>query len=842
MGSTKQFLNYTKADGTANYDAAGNLLGYQMANYEGTAYTNTYTYTHLRRDAYMESVVSGTSNLLQPGSTTSTYDVNNNLVAVTDATKPANNRSFINDAAGRILQGTQNGNVQRQLVVNGEVLGRHGTYVNPDKPADNNGNPLFTSGSSFNFGYTKISGSYPAANPGTRTVAAGDSLQSMAESLYGDATLWYLIADANGLASDRDLRVGQTLTVPNRFTGASNNSNTFKPYNPGEVVGNTTPNLPAPPPPSGKGGCGGLGMIIMVVVAVAVTVMTSGAAATFFGGNAILGGAAAAAMGSVASQVVGNALGIVDGFDWKGVALAAISGGVGGGMSSLASGGSALSGSGIGATMARAAIGNAMTQGIAVVTGLQDKFSWTSVAASAVGAGVGAALNDSIMGTQIEGPTLPGQTLGRVGGLVGDMGGGQGAQIFGASLKGFAAGVSTAVARGGRVAVTQIATDAFGNALGESWGESLKAQSAQEQKLAALAKENAQRAETQAAAFDALTKAFSNTRSMENYGPGVLVASAGDNLPDGVVSDAGGGGNEQEELVAGTGFKLKPGGGGLKLDANSVGDAGSGSGTFGLDDMRAQFGPDAITGPDPAPEQPSARSSEPGRAKPGKSTGWMPDRPELGSASDYQKRADEQKRYAEQMRQHAASAEKSGDAKTAAEYRRMEAGYLNAAGLDQARASTIQTHTGSMSTGPSYRSSSDLGSYRDPTLARADRVAGIPEVIGNTSDFEKFVRQQLTLPSGRKEWAAYLDNQSNIFGKTALGLAAFSGPVAVAAPAFSGMSVVLDTASKILDPKPVKTLTDLMIDVAGQRINPVARDATVDLIKTIKNETPLGKQ
>ena len=244
--------------------------------------------------------------------------------------------------------------------VNGEVLGRHGTYVNPDKPADNNGNPLFTSGSSFNFGYTKISGSYPSANPGTRTVAAGDSLQSMAESLYGDATLWYLIADANGLASDRDLRVGQTLTVPNRVTGASNNSNTFKPYNPGEVVGNTTPNLPAPPPSSG-GGCGGLGMLIMVVVAVVATIYTAGAASAYFAGTAQVGfgatmaagataltggaglslgasiglGAMAGAAGSIASQVAGNALGIQDGFSWKGVAMGALGGAISAGTTSV---------------------------------------------------------------------------------------------------------------------------------------------------------------------------------------------------------------------------------------------------------------------------------------------------------------------------------------------------------------------------------------------------------------------------------------------------------------------------------------------------------------------------
>jgi hypothetical protein len=38
---------------------------------------------------------------------------------------------------------------------------------------------------------------------------------------------------------------------------------------------------------------------------------------------------------------------------------------------------------------AEATVGNSLTQGIAVATGLQQSFSWKSVAASAVDAGVG---------------------------------------------------------------------------------------------------------------------------------------------------------------------------------------------------------------------------------------------------------------------------------------------------------------------------------------------------------------------------------------------------------------------------------------------------------------------
>ena len=65
------------------------------------------------------------------------------------------------------------------------------------------------------------------------------------------------------------------------------------------------------------------------------------------------------------------------------MALSALSGGIGAGVGALAQG-TALGGPGIGATMARAAIGNAVSQGIGVATGLQKSFDWKGVAASAV--------------------------------------------------------------------------------------------------------------------------------------------------------------------------------------------------------------------------------------------------------------------------------------------------------------------------------------------------------------------------------------------------------------------------------------------------------------------------
>ena len=43
---------------------------------------------------------------------------------------------------------------------------------------------------------------------------SGETLRSLAQQLYGDASLWYKIADANGMAGDVSLSEGQRLSLP----------------------------------------------------------------------------------------------------------------------------------------------------------------------------------------------------------------------------------------------------------------------------------------------------------------------------------------------------------------------------------------------------------------------------------------------------------------------------------------------------------------------------------------------------------------------------------------------------------------------------------------------------
>ena len=47
----------------------------------------------------------------------------------------------------------------------------------------------------------------PQDNIGAYTVQAGDTLERIALHIYGDSSLWYLLADANGI-SDRNAQAG----------------------------------------------------------------------------------------------------------------------------------------------------------------------------------------------------------------------------------------------------------------------------------------------------------------------------------------------------------------------------------------------------------------------------------------------------------------------------------------------------------------------------------------------------------------------------------------------------------------------------------------------------------
>ena len=228
---------------------------------------------------------------------------------------------------------------------------------------------------------TRFNSYNQGSSVGTYTVRGGESLQQIAATTYGDANLWYKIAEANGLSGSSTPIAGQTLRLPAGVVKTSHNAGTFKPYDPSEAIGELSPTTPKP---AKSAKCGVFGAILLAVVSIAVTVI-----APF--GAGFWAGVANAALGSVASQAVGVATGIQDKFSFKSVGLAALSAGVSGGIGEIVGNG-AFAGSQFAGDVLRGAAGSAITQGIGVATGLQSDFSWAGVAAAGVAAGIGGAV------------------------------------------------------------------------------------------------------------------------------------------------------------------------------------------------------------------------------------------------------------------------------------------------------------------------------------------------------------------------------------------------------------------------------------------------------------------
>ncbi|MCD4501030.1 hypothetical protein, partial [Chromobacterium vaccinii] len=111
----------------------------------------------------------------------------------------------------------------------------------------------------------------------------------------------------------------------------------------------------------------------------ATTALTAGLTTMGLVGAAAIGGA----VGSIVSQGVAMGMGMQSKFSWSQVGLSAFSTAATAG---LAGGGGALSGTSVSQTVARTMAVNAATQGVAMATGMQKSFSWTSVAASGVAA------------------------------------------------------------------------------------------------------------------------------------------------------------------------------------------------------------------------------------------------------------------------------------------------------------------------------------------------------------------------------------------------------------------------------------------------------------------------
>ncbi|WLQ15717.1 LysM peptidoglycan-binding domain-containing protein [Hahella aquimaris] len=189
----------------------------------------------------------------------------------------------------------------------------------------------------FDQNFQPINYDYPGKASSYYEVHEGDKLSSIAASMWGDASLWYLLADANGLTGDQDLKAGLSLVIPNVVTNIHNNANTFRPYDPGLGLGDTTPSLPEPPPPK-KGKCGATFIVMVIAIAVAAVIAPyaiQGAASLFGAATGAAGSGVTLIAGTTGIGTLGATTGIVAGA--SGYAAVAAGAFVGGAIGSAAS-------------------------------------------------------------------------------------------------------------------------------------------------------------------------------------------------------------------------------------------------------------------------------------------------------------------------------------------------------------------------------------------------------------------------------------------------------------------------------------------------------------------------
>lgn len=459
-----------------SYDATGNLTGYDVNIYKqgdilagrgdaldyNEVHTNTYTFGTAAQQ--LQSKMTTNLRHWRPNDTTSYYDRFGELMYVRGSNTRSDgyDRMLINNRDGQVLFRRDGKKIQDFYYANGKVLGETGTLSD-------------TNFESYIVGASKMQ----QAAPGTYAVSNGDTLKGIAQKLWGDSSLWYLIADANAIEPTATLSQGMSLTIPTVNSNIHNNDSTFKPYNPADTIGKIDAEAVFVPPSSGSG-CAKMVVIFAVVVVAAIvtygvsTALTAPAAAGATGAGAagagaagagtmsagaaaVVGGAAGAAAGNAAGQLVGIALGVQNGFDLGAVFKAGARGAMAAGVGVMASELSGISGLALNqeASLGQIAARSAMQAGGNYLTNTllegHSHFSWKALAANVAGSVAGYYAGQKALGD--------GQTS---------------MQQFARDVSSsFAGGYAENTARqwmgiGGKRGFEDIAIDAFGNAIGNS--------------------------------------------------------------------------------------------------------------------------------------------------------------------------------------------------------------------------------------------------------------------------------------------------------------------------------------------------------------------------------------
>ncbi|MFD0726684.1 putative Ig domain-containing protein [Lysobacter brunescens] len=460
-------VDYTEADGTnpawndfdlsdnaSAYDEAGRLKSYRYSSTQAIngdlPYTHTFTMTYEGWGSWQEREVYGTSTneayrntvnrisfdawgrIVHQGQHTYKDGVHDQIRVYTYtgdgmvhsrrdgwwdgrfkqlADKPQNFQ-FVHSGGKQVAQLQAGGGMQVSLLLERPTSGEW--WVQRAQLANGKVNA-----------FTKVNGTAGqggtySAGGGMVAVLEGEDLQAVSQRVYGSSRYWYVLAEANGLTASAALTPGLQLRAP-EVSVTANDANTFKPYNPNEAIGPTSPSLPYIPD-ANAGGCSTAAMIVMLVIAIVVCVFVPVLApilGPYFGGAAITTGVLAysgATIGSVmaagfiagaAGSAIGQGINSVTGngsFSWRQVAVdgitTALSMGVAYGLPSVPGLGKTVADAAGESTrvlngwgrMAAAAINYAGKTAANKIAGMPTSFSWKAMAASVVGSSISGAV------------------------------------------------------------------------------------------------------------------------------------------------------------------------------------------------------------------------------------------------------------------------------------------------------------------------------------------------------------------------------------------------------------------------------------------------------------------
>lgn len=346
--TTKQYYEnnvnyYTNDDGqqtTMTMDKSGRVTRTKLVD-DG----DTFYFDHKYNAAGLETRVNARGKDVG-GRTLNTYDSNDNLIVADKGEGDSQDRreilKFVYNNDNQILYRFHDTGKNEDLTTDTEYLYANSKAVG-ETGTDVKGDTVTKLGTG-NYNLVQPLGEdFPSSAVTFVTASEGDNLQSIAAAVYGNPSLWFVLAEANGLEPGQSLKEGQRIEVPNTVKTGSITAETHKVYDESEIVGSTLPNLKSDPKDSGCGSF--LAIVITVIAAVVVTVLTAGA-----------GAGLGAAMVSAAGATAGSAL-----------------------AASLTVLGYAVAGAVIGAAASM------VQQGLFIALDYQDEFSWKQVAAGAVG-------------------------------------------------------------------------------------------------------------------------------------------------------------------------------------------------------------------------------------------------------------------------------------------------------------------------------------------------------------------------------------------------------------------------------------------------------------------------